>query len=866
MDRISAPWPLLRREAEVAAVLGAVTDPGLAGVLIVGASGSGKTAIAREAASRLGNSAHLVFVRGSAAMAETPYGALNLLFLELDLPAEAPPLFLLHSVQNALLQAAGERPVVVVVDNVQYLDESSVRALSYLAEAGVVHLMVASDRPGTSPGRFFDLWTKGMLERVDVMPLGLDTMRTLLQDLLETPVSWSAAVELWHVSRGNPRFLQAAVRGDIASGRLALEHDTWVLTEEDGPSRAQRNDPVVGILLALSNDQREALELVAVAGALPLEALLKFAPAATVDELQNAGLCAVGDAAPHPVEVGNGAIGDRLRADLAGNPPASLLHALRELEADGVLPPDSRLRVAEWFLDTGTPLPDDYLLQTARRANDAGNSRLALEALGGLAATDGDTALEYARACLVEGRIRDGHDAVSMVLGEGAGDRADLLEQQVRLVLRSQDDGVGVSELLGRFRRATTDVAEDSAPGRIDPRLLESEVAVYEGRFRDVLSIDAASPPVEGGQDPADDPGERAAHLVLAHSIAGDDATARSVAGRARRLGIPPGHSAGRHALQESMFLADVQAGRLQDALVLTASPALLADAWADAAVAECLEGCLLAQAGRARAALARLVPAIAQLRVRDRRGLLPVAESAAGYARALVGKPVVFRTPARPDPTGEQPASWTDAATMRLFQLLTDSLLRNGDAAARLFGVMADDQRDRGHHGAELLLRMHAVRLGNAAQAPSILVLARSMDTPLAVASNLLASGVIQRDSGVLLAAAESALEWGHLDLAGSAARMSMELHDAEHDPLEFVRAEQILRGTNVPRESAQARRVLTSRERALARMAAGGATNKEIAGAYHLSVRTVEGHVLRAMRKLGISNRKQLSTVFDR
>ncbi|MFD0518166.1 helix-turn-helix domain-containing protein [Paractinoplanes durhamensis] len=52
-----------------------------------------------------------------------------------------------------------------------------------------------------------------------------------------------------------------------------------------------------------------------------------------------------------------------------------------------------------------------------------------------------------------------------------------------------------------------------------------------------------------------------------------------------------------------------------------------------------------------------------------------------------------------------------------------------------------------------------------------------------------------------------------------------------------------------------------LTSRERLVAELAAGGANNAEIAGRLVLSVRTVENHLSRAYAKLGITSRAELA-----
>ena len=53
---------------------------------------------------------------------------------------------------------------------------------------------------------------------------------------------------------------------------------------------------------------------------------------------------------------------------------------------------------------------------------------------------------------------------------------------------------------------------------------------------------------------------------------------------------------------------------------------------------------------------------------------------------------------------------------------------------------------------------------------------------------------------------------------------------------------------------------RLLSRSERAVAELVAGGATNREVAAALHLSVRTVENHLAGVYRKLGIHSRTEL------
>ncbi|MCV7360493.1 response regulator transcription factor, partial [Mycolicibacterium neworleansense] len=72
---------------------------------------------------------------------------------------------------------------------------------------------------------------------------------------------------------------------------------------------------------------------------------------------------------------------------------------------------------------------------------------------------------------------------------------------------------------------------------------------------------------------------------------------------------------------------------------------------------------------------------------------------------------------------------------------------------------------------------------------------------------------------------------------------------------------------GAATPALLAAAERLpLTDREREIAMLIGAGLSSRAIAERLHLSVRTVEGHIYRAMAKTGVSTRAELIALLPR
>jgi DNA-binding CsgD family transcriptional regulator len=70
---------------------------------------------------------------------------------------------------------------------------------------------------------------------------------------------------------------------------------------------------------------------------------------------------------------------------------------------------------------------------------------------------------------------------------------------------------------------------------------------------------------------------------------------------------------------------------------------------------------------------------------------------------------------------------------------------------------------------------------------------------------------------------------------------------------------------GESVRQRTVDVREALTAQEAQIARLAAGGRTNSEIAAELFISPRTVEWHLHKVFTKLGVSSRNKLRGVLS-
>lgn len=875
MLNVHGEWPLIGRDAELDDVRDALLDSRCGGVIITGQSGVGKTALAQRIARELEESFDLVYVRGSALASKMPYGALSFILTDLDDAIVDNPLMLLRGLQDLYEHRADGRQTLILADNIEELDASSSMALTHLVRVGALKLIAICQSVDASPEEFGDLWKDGLLRRIDIAPLDLTSTGRLLSVALDAPVSRAVAAGMWQVTGGNPLFLQALTREQVDSGEMLERDGVWVAKPLSAPkTRRSMTDWIMVRLRRLRAEEREALELISVVGVAPLDLLLRFVPSSTIDSLQRRKAIQVEQGNVPLVRIANGLVSEVVRTQVPLGRGRELMRALATEAGRYNMPAIARMTYASWCIDSGAEIDVECLIDAARLANRLREGAAALRFIHAIPNHSGvpQAVIEEAHALGVDGDTAGGLLILDQFLKTHA---APLLQDwvevgllQCRLLMRHPARYAEAEPLLDEIRRRLTVESGSADVGWLTrlTDMLAAELAVHNGRYVELME--------EYGDYLHDHATEQQNHGLLgwvaeALAMTGrqDDAV-RLASSVLSRLADSGSDVLLQEAAVARLFKLMVLSGRWKECIEMAASPAHHGRESAyDGSASEFAEGCLLAYAGRGTEALDKLLPALSQMRVRDRQHTLPVAEATTAYAYALVGEARASQEHLAQAGHRPERLSWHTARAADYFATLATIATKAPIEVAERMLELADEDRAMGNHGHELLFLCQSVQLGLESVADRLVSSALASQGPFAEVCALYGKGVASKDINQLLLAAQKASDLGNYRLAADAARLAAELAQDGGEKVAVMEAEKVLRDVGAPGVTGRrgALDSLTDRERSIAVLVAQGRTNRDIAQVMCVSVRTIEGHVYRLYSKLGVSSRSQLALLLE-
>ncbi|MEQ1702013.1 MAG: ATP-binding protein, partial [Ilumatobacteraceae bacterium] len=378
------------REREVTRALTALR--GGPGVYLVGPAGVGKSRLAETISQALeAEGWSVVRARATTGASELPLGA----FLTQLGAAERflTPMF--AEIRERILEEANGRPVLISVDDVDLLDDSSAVLVHQMVAAGEAKVMATLRAGRLAPNELLDLWQRGELHRMDVGPFGRAEAERVADAIADRPLDAATHQRLWEVSAGNALFIHVLVT-------TALEQGTIVDDPSGAPDGAasisqlplhspRLIDVVRGRLAHLDDGRRHAMLHLAFAEPCGPAELASVADTDTLAALEAAELVTVElDRNRLVLRLAHPLYGEVVRLGTGHLQRRAVLASLaRDLQATGARRRSDIVKLARLAVDGGVEVPISVLTKAASIAFAAGDlvlterlSRTAFDATG----------------------------------------------------------------------------------------------------------------------------------------------------------------------------------------------------------------------------------------------------------------------------------------------------------------------------------------------------------------------------------------------------------------------------------------------------------------------------------------------------
>jgi len=848
----------------------ALSDPSSSGIVICGAAGVGKSRIAREAlesAASRGCVTH--WAVGTSCARTLPLGAFTTWA-----PSDGTDTVQLVRGVIESLTAAAPGATVVGIDDVHLLDDLSTFVVHQIVQrsAAKVVLTVRDGEPISAGTQ--ELWKDGQFDRLDVQPLSADDTTTLLSATLGGSMDSHAASRLWELARGNVLYLHHIVEQEIADGRLKKLHGFWQwIGDPIMPcGLVELIESRIGALPAAAGAVIDAL---AIGEPIKLTALKRIAGPDAVEEADTRGLITL-DHYDSGIEV---RVAHPLYGEVRRKRAApTRLRRLRGLVAAELAAGDDRddiqvvIRRATLSVDSDLP-PDVGLLCNAAHgaiwlADLFLADRLAEAAVRAGAGPEARFLRAHALSWLGRGKEAEVVLADLPITQLTDKDHARLTYLRASNMLWALADPARAKMIIDDASHTTARQARSwidalltvywFAMDRPDAATLASEN----------LALDNL-PPIVGT--------ETALALAAISADAGraDEAVAIAEAGYtiATRCFDAP-HM--RFNVADAHLSALLLSGRISEALDLAERVRHEAADLPGAA-----ESLGAAVAGRAALGAGNLDTSCALLE--EAAAALSASGHAIGWgyryhvpyttalairgctseAAAVLGALDKLRRPFRSlDYERSLARAWVSASQGAINEAIT------------ILQSAAETAAANGRFAAEVICLQTATQFGFHSDAPRLYELEKIVDGPRVGLAARFAGALHDGNAAELMtvskgfeamgdlvaavdAAAHAAMAYRHRDLRGSALAS-------------ITRAETLgaqCGGADTPAlRQAREPLPLTDREREIVMLIGGGLSNRDIAARLNLSVRTVEGHIYKAMIKTGTADREELAALLPK
>ena len=846
----------------------AISASDVAGVLICGASGVGKSRIAREALTAAASEGcDTRWTVGTSSAQTIPLGA----FTAWAPSGVTDTVQLLRGVVESLTGASSSADVIVGVDDVHLLDDLSTFVLHQIVQrsAAKVILTLRDGAPITPAVQ--EIWKAAQFDRLDLRPLSLDETATFLSAALEGSVDADAAERLWKLTRGNALYLRNIVEQEVADGRLVSEHGSWRWIGDPimPPGLVELIESRIGDLPAPVSD---VIDLLAIGEPIELAALTRITDAAAVEEAETRGLITLEPAgAGIEVRVAHPLYG-RVRRRRAAH---SRLRRLRGLVASELAASsdgdDMRVVVRRATLSLDSDLkPDaDLLIRAAHGAvwlaDLALADRLAEAAIHAGAGPEPNFVRAHALSWLGRGEEAEAVFAEVPISQLSEGDRARLAFLRSSNTLWALGDPERAKELIEEASRVTPPEART---------YIDAFLTVYW------FATDQPDEAVQASKNLAlEDLPVVGAEIAWALAQISADAghTAEAVAA------ADAGHTVATRALDAPHMrfnIADAEvsalllAGQVTDALEVAERTRQQAAHLPGAAqlLGAAVAGRAALGAGDLHSACSLLGQAVEGLSESHPIGwgyrynvprttalaMRGLTDEAAAALAALDNVQRRFRSL---DYERSLARAWVAAAQGAASEAMTLSL------------SAAERARATGRFAAEVLCLQTATQFGDRTSAPRLRELESVVEGPRVGLAARFAAAISEGDGAELSSVSQEFERMGDLTAAVDAAAhaaLAYRRQDKRGSALGCsTRADALAErcGASTPAlRQATESLPLSDREAEIVMLIGEGLSNRAVAERLTLSIRTVESHIYRAMMKTGTTSRDELAALLPR
>lgn len=847
----------------------ALSGPDTSGVVISGPAGVGKSRVAAEAlAAAAARGFEVRWVAGTSAARGVPLGAMA---AWAD-PAGSHGLQLLCGVIESLTESSTGASVIVGVDDVHLLDDMSIFVLHQIVQRHTARLLLTLRDGEAVPGGVTELWRLGLFDWLELAPLSHDDTAALLALSLDGLLDADAATRLYQLTHGNVLYLRHIVEQEVADGRLESRNGHWYWS--GGPDVPHTLVELIEARVgALQSEVATVVDVLTIGEPLELPALQRITDLRSVEEAEVLGLIKL-EQVGEKIEV-------RLVHPLYGEvrrnrAPVTRLRRLRGLVATELAAADDcddvriLVRRAALTLDSDLTPDGDLLVRAAHGAVCLADlplaSRLAEVAARAGAGPQAQFIRAHAQSWLGHG------ETAEQVLAEL--DPTRLTEDEfVRFTFFRASNMLWT---LGEPQRSK-EIIDDASHLTTEParRSLDAIRAVH---WFATDRPDAALATAEGldlGELPPVVGAETAWVLTNIHGDAGRTSAAECTAEAGYAIVRSSDAPQMRFNIADARVGAMLLAGRVRDAVDLAECERRQA---ADLPGAAHLLG--IAIAGRAALGAGHLEEADALLEQASS------ALSASGHAigwgyRYCIPRVVALAIRGEIDEAATLLASLDELH--RPFRLLSFEvgLARAWVAAGQgavsegigVLGRAAETAAVHGQFAAEVVCLQTATQFGDRSRGPRLRALESVVEGPRVGIAARFADALGDGDPAELAAvseayealgdrvaaadaAAHAAIAYRRDNLRGSALGCAVRADDLAARCGGLRTAALAAAGSDLP---------LTEREREVVALLGQGLPNRDIAARLVLSVRTVEGHIYKAMAKTGVDSREELGSLVN-